>query len=79
MDTEKLVKNAGETTSQGRKKSPSIRRDIKKMISTVSKKLRLVKYGVFLLALIQATEAYRIQTAHHRQTSTFEKIRSSSS
>ena len=60
MDSEKLIKDAGKTTSQRGKKSPSIRRDIKKMISTVSKKLRLVKYGVFLLALIQATEAYRI-------------------
>ena len=38
------------------------------MISTVSKKLRLVKYGVFLLALIQATEAYRIQPDIFQQT-----------
>ena len=68
MDSEKLIEDAGETTSQGRKKSPSIRRDIKKMISTVSKKLRLVKYGVFLLVLIQATEAYRIQPDIVQQT-----------
>ena len=38
------------------------------MISTVSKKLRLVKYGVFLLTLIQATEAYRIQPDIFQQT-----------
>ena len=68
MDSEKLVKDAGKTTSQGRKKSPSIRRDIKKITSAVCQKLRLLKYGVLLLTLFRATEAYRIQPDIFQQT-----------
>ena len=68
MDSEKLIEDAGKDKGQGRKKSPSIRRDIKKIASVVCQKLRLVKYGVFLLTLIQITEAYIIQPDIFMQT-----------
>ena len=68
MDSEKLGKGACKSSSQGRKKSASIRRDLKKVKTAVCLKLKVFNYGLFLFTLIQAAKAYIIQPDIIQQT-----------
>ena len=57
----KPAKDASKSSSQGRKKSPSLRSYLKKIKLAVYLKLNMLKYGLFLLNLVWAADNYIIQ------------------